>query len=210
MCYNRTHVVSCEIVNRLTRTPIVGAYLPTLTLEDLSDLEEAMQRFRDPIFLGDLNVDLEKYRSMQSQQMSDLLAEYGIIDLVRHFWQRRRFWDLKTWSQVKQGTFLWSRCDYIIGTDQHRFELVGIQDMRNFSSDHFAFREQLLQRPTCCNSRYLQGRIAFPLRPPPPTTELIRVDAKFQTLKNLEPVPHQTENPPFPTMYVPRLHPVNW
>ena len=85
MCYNRTHVVSCEIVNRLTRTPIVGAYLPTLTLEDLSDLEEAMQRFRDPIFLGDLNVDLEKYRSMQSQQMSDLLAEYGLIDLVRHF-----------------------------------------------------------------------------------------------------------------------------
>ena len=70
------------------------------TLEHLTDSEEAMQCFRYPIFLGDLNVDLDKERILRSQQVADFLTKYGIIDLVRHFRQRRRFLNLKTWSQV--------------------------------------------------------------------------------------------------------------
>ena len=67
MRYHRPNVVSCEIVTRLTRTPLVRAYLPPLTLEHLPGLEEYLQRFRDPIILGDLNVDLDKARSSRSQ-----------------------------------------------------------------------------------------------------------------------------------------------
>ena len=51
-------------------------------LEHLPELEEDLQRFRDLIVLGDLNVDLEKPRSSRSQRIPDLLAEYGLIDLV--------------------------------------------------------------------------------------------------------------------------------
>ena len=53
-------MVRCDIITGLTRTPLVGAYLPLLTLEHLPDLDEALKRFRDPIVLGDLNMDLEK------------------------------------------------------------------------------------------------------------------------------------------------------
>ena len=58
----------------------------------------------DPIVLGDLNVDLDEARSLRSQRVLDLLAKYGLIDLVQYFRQRRRFQDLNTWSQVRQVT----------------------------------------------------------------------------------------------------------
>ena len=42
------------------------------------------------------------------------------------------------WTQVGNGTVLRERCNYIIGTNRHLFEIVGIREMRNYSSDHFA------------------------------------------------------------------------
>ena len=87
MRYHRTNMVSCEIVTKLTWTPIVGAYLPPLTLEHLPYLEEALKCFREPIVLGDLYVDLKETRSLLIQHVSNLLAKYGLIDLVRHFRQ---------------------------------------------------------------------------------------------------------------------------
>ena len=150
--YHGPNVVSCEIVTRLTWTPLAGAYLPPSTLEHLPDLEEALQRFRGPIVLGDLNVELDEARSLQSQQVADLLAEYGLIDLVHHFRQCRRFWNLKNWYQVRQGTVLQPICNYILGKDQPRFELFGIRDIGNFLSDHFALRARLLRHPTLCHA----------------------------------------------------------
>ena len=89
-------------------------------------------------------MELDEGRSSQSQQVADLLAEYGLIDLFGHFRQRHRFQKLKTWSQVRQVTVLRSRCDCIIGTERLRFKLVRIRDMQNFLSDHFALRARLL------------------------------------------------------------------
>ena len=59
-CYHRQNLVSYDIVTVSTQNPLVVYYLPPSTLEHLTDLEEALQRFNDPIVLGDLNVDLEK------------------------------------------------------------------------------------------------------------------------------------------------------
>ena len=60
MCFRRTNVVSCEVDFCVKRTPLVGAYLPPSTLENIPDLEEALPHFRylDPIVLGDLNVNI--------------------------------------------------------------------------------------------------------------------------------------------------------
>ena len=77
-----------------------------MILEHLPGLEEALQRFIEPIVLGDLNVDLDKVRIPRIQRVAVLLAEYGILDLVHHFHQRNRFRNLKYWSQVRQGTVL--------------------------------------------------------------------------------------------------------
>ena len=80
--YHRPNMFSYKIVTGLTQTPLGGAYLPPSTLEHLPELEEALQRFKDPIVFGDLNMDLDKARTSRSQSVSDLLVEYGLIDLV--------------------------------------------------------------------------------------------------------------------------------
>ena len=78
-------MVSCDIITELNHTLLVGAYLPTLTLEHITDFKEALQRFRDPIFLGYLNVNFDEVRISRSQHVLDLLSECGLIDLVRNF-----------------------------------------------------------------------------------------------------------------------------
>ena len=100
-------MVICELVTGLIRTPLVDAYLPLSTLNHMPDLEEALKRFKEPILLEDLSMDLVKVRSLQIQRVAELLTEYGLIDLVRHFRRRRRFRNLKNWYQVQQGTVLW-------------------------------------------------------------------------------------------------------
>ena len=160
-------MVSCELVTGLTLNLLVSVYVPPSMLEYLPNLEKALKRFKEPIFLGNLNVDLDKAMNPWSQRVADLLAENGLIYLVHQFCQRRSLQNLISWSQVQQGTVLWSRCDYILRTDQHRFKMVGIRDMRNFSLNHFSLRARLLQRPNRCHARYLRGRRAFTLRLPP-------------------------------------------
>ena len=106
--YPSPNVVSCKVFTGLTHTSIVGTYLPEPMLEHLPDMEEVLQLFRYPIVLRGLNLDLNEARILRIRQVADLIAEYDFIDLVRHFRQRRRFQNLKIWSQVRQGTVLWS------------------------------------------------------------------------------------------------------
>ena len=55
---------------------------------------------------------------------------------------------MKTWSQVRQGRVMQSRSDYILGTYQDRFKMVGIRGIRNYPSDHFVLRSRLIIYPT--------------------------------------------------------------
>ena len=68
-------MLSYDLVIGITQTPLVGTYLPSSTLDHLPDLEEAPKRFRDPIFLWELNVDPNEARILRNQQVADLLAE---------------------------------------------------------------------------------------------------------------------------------------
>ena len=74
MRYPGPNVVSCEVVIRLTWTPLIDAYLPLLTLDHLPDLEDSLQFFSNPIVIRDLNMDLNESRSPQSQQVVDLIV----------------------------------------------------------------------------------------------------------------------------------------
>ena len=62
-------MVSCEIVTGPDQNPRVGVYLPPLTLEHLTDVEEELQRFKgqDIIILEYLNVDLDDTRKLWSR-----------------------------------------------------------------------------------------------------------------------------------------------
>ena len=109
--FHGPNVVSCEVVRGTYRTPIIGAYLLPTTLDHLPDIEEALEQFRgqDPILMGDLNVDLDEAQNQCSQLVANMLLEFGLIDLMHHFRQHRRFRHLKTWTQIRQGTVLMER-----------------------------------------------------------------------------------------------------
>ena len=67
-------MVSCKLITSRTRTPLVVSYITPSTLEHLQDLEEALKLFKDPIVLGDLNVNLNKSRGPRSQRVADPLV----------------------------------------------------------------------------------------------------------------------------------------
>ena len=82
-------MVFCEMVTWHNHTLLIGMYLPPLMLEHLPDFKEALQQFKglDHILFGGFNMDLDNARNLRIQCMADLLSEYGLIDLVRHFQQ---------------------------------------------------------------------------------------------------------------------------
>ena len=121
--------VSCEVVSGSKRNLIFGAYPPPpSTLYHLPNMEEALTHFwdQDPIVLGDLNAKIGQAHKPFSQQVSDLLIEFRLVDLLRNFHQHLRLLHLKTWSQFTQGILMQARCNYIFGTYQQLFETVGI------------------------------------------------------------------------------------
>ena len=83
------NVVSCDIFNGRIWTLLISAYLLPSMLNYLQYPKEALQRFKgmNPIFSGDLNVDLDDVCSLWRQRVADLLTEFELIDLVWHFHQ---------------------------------------------------------------------------------------------------------------------------
>ena len=98
------NIISCLLVSGRKATPIIGAYLPPSHLNDLPDLQLALDRFRStsraPLLLGDLNIDLYDNTSNRTSQVANLLATYGLEDLLRHFKQRKRHCLFHTWWQL--------------------------------------------------------------------------------------------------------------
>ena len=75
--------------------------------------------------------------------------------------------------------------------------------MQNYMFDHFLLQARLLQHPTWCHAHYLRVRQSFLLKLPP-AVELRGVDAKFQTIKLLDPVPPTLKRPPLPLWMSPK------
>ena len=126
-----------------------------------------------------------------------MLMELGLVDLLHHFQHLWKFQHLKTWYQVRQGRFLRARCAYILGKYWHRFKILRIWYVRNYSSDHFALLARLLEHPMQCHDIYLRRRHAFTLSLPAPE-EFGLADNKFQYLKALELTPLLLNCPPRP------------
>ena len=84
MRFHGLNVVSIEVATG-KRTLIISAYLPPSTLDHLTDLKDVLPHFQDqdPTVLGYLNVNLQS-RNLRSQQVYDLLMEFGLVDLRHH------------------------------------------------------------------------------------------------------------------------------
>ena len=203
--------MSCDVVTDRKQILLISAYLTPSTLEHLLDLWEALTRFwnQSHIVLGDPNSDIGQAQNPWSQQLLYLLMGFGLVELLRHFWHCWWFRNLNMWYQVRQGRLLWERCNYILGTYFCCFKIVGIWDVRDYSSDHFALQSRLLQQLTQCRGSYLWRRCAFPLSLPTP--EKFRLtDRKFQELKAFKPTPPPPNLHSTPPMDVGDINPVDW
>ena len=85
--FHGPNMVRCEIVSVNRLMPIIGAYLPPSTLDNLPNLEESLNIFlgRYPVILGELNADTSRLKNPWYQQVSGLLAYCGMVDLLVHF-----------------------------------------------------------------------------------------------------------------------------
>ena len=81
---------------------------------------------KDYISIGELNTDIDRLQNLQSQQVTDFLASFDLVDLLGHFKQCLRFRHMKMRRQVQQGRLLRSRCNYVLGSDRRMFETVEI------------------------------------------------------------------------------------
>ena len=126
--FHRPNVVICKFVSGDQQTPLIRAYLPPSTLNNLPDLEESLNCFpgRDPVVLGDINVDIGLLINPQDQQVTYFLASFGLVDRLAHFQKRLRYCNLHTWWKVRQGRILQYWCDYVLGLDIMMFEMRGI------------------------------------------------------------------------------------
>ena len=108
MRFHGMKMVIFRVATHVKRTPTIYVYLPTSTLEHLTDLEEALTCFRDQytIVLGDLNADTNQSQNPCNQKVADLLIEFGMMDLLHKFWKCWRFQNVKMWSQVNQGRLM--------------------------------------------------------------------------------------------------------
>jgi hypothetical protein len=180
------------------RIPLIEAYLPPSSLNSLPELLAVLDRFagRDPILLGDLNVNLEDSTSSRNRDVAKVLAPYGLFDMLPRFRQRKRIRHNCTWWKRVNEVILRSRCDYIMGRDQRLFETILIRDPCHCMMDHYMLKARLLLRPTKSHKAYLRGRKTFPLSPP--KGEAITVtDASCNDMKKfiLDPLPQEKRVP---------------
>ena len=95
------NVLSFLLINGETRTPVIGAYLPPNSTDDLPHLEAALQRYPNdsPLLLGDLNFDFSKLDTSRSHAIHGLVAAYGLEDMLSSFTQCYRYTHRLTWFQ---------------------------------------------------------------------------------------------------------------
>ena len=91
--FHGPNMVSSEVVLGVNWTPLNRAYLTPSTLEHLPDLEDEsiILTVKDSIILGDLNTDIGRLKNLQFHHVADLLASFGMVDLISHLRQGVRF-----------------------------------------------------------------------------------------------------------------------
>ena len=84
--FQRSKCGELRVVTVVKLTPLIGAYLPPSTLEHLLYLEEALICFwdQDTIVLWDLNSGIVQAYNPHSHQVTDMLMDFGMMDLLHH------------------------------------------------------------------------------------------------------------------------------
>ena len=196
--FSGSNVVSYKILTSRQRNPIIRAYLPPSTLDQLPDIWESLYQLpgREFIVIGKLNADIDRLQNLRSQQVENF---HGILRLGRpspSFQAVAAHEDVVAVTAGNICMFVMQLCPWVEPPD---FLDSGDKGSVEFFSNHFALRARLLQRPTHFRGGYLRVSHAFPLTLTP-MVSLNLVDTKFQDLKALETLPpHHAPTHPDPS-----------
>ena len=95
------------------------------------------------LVVGDFNVNLAiPEGERRAEDIATTLTMEGLEDMAKHFLPResRWCWDWSKWGMLRKGREVWSRTDYILGTDRRLFRNVAVQDPRQATQDHVMVR----------------------------------------------------------------------
>ena len=124
------NVTSFELATGARRWYIIRCYLSP---NDTSTIEIVVAALKDRpkgtalVVAGDLNTALEyPENDRRGTEIAASMTAAGVEDMTAHFLPRRRRWgqERRTWSMVREGKFVRSRTDYLLGTDQSLFRNV--------------------------------------------------------------------------------------
>ena len=141
---------------------------------------------------GDLNTTLtEPENDRRGTEIAAALTEEGLEDMAAHFLPRQRKWgrEKRTWSMVSEGKVVWSRTDYILGTDRRLFWNVSVWDPWH-NTDNYMVLGCLCRALEREHTKYLMGRKRLPLQP---LSDPTREYGIFAALRRAVPKPHARE-----------------
>jgi hypothetical protein len=157
------------LVSTTQQTPLICVYLPPGDTTELEYLTEALNRFpnQQPIVIGDLSTDLEDLSQTRTMETNNLLASYGLINMIAQFQQRRKHRNCKTWLHMRNDPLIESRCNYILGTDKQLFKSVQICTPRHYTSDHRMVLAKYMAETPKAHKKYLNEWQKFLIPEPP-------------------------------------------
>jgi hypothetical protein len=145
----------CYIIfasNRETPTYIPrGIYPPppcdTTTIECIHEAMERLPTQNSYILLGDLNMNLRYQRDDRVVAVAATVASFGLVDMLGHFRERKKFWHGMKWQMRRRERIIMSRCDYIFSTDRIIFSNVTIREPRHYTTDGYMIFGILFSEP---------------------------------------------------------------
>ena len=160
------NVMGFQVATGERRWYIVGAYVAPedeVTMETVVAAIGRKPRGAEMMVAGDFNVDITAPEgNRRTENIATDLAMAGLEDMAQHFMPRRRQWnrDRQTWDMRRKGQVVWSRTDYILGTNRRLFKNVAVRDPRH-NSDHYMVLGCLRSAPLSATKRYLGGTKAL-------------------------------------------------
>ena len=204
--FHGPNVVSFQIKTGELRYSFVGAYIPPDDDETCEHIDQALRRFQSSkrlFLLGDLNMRFENPRDEREHEILDVLMNYGLINLAKHFSQRKRWRAGWTWYQKTVDGPRTAVCDYILANDRRIVWNYSLRQPR-FDSDHLMLVIRIRTGNVQRHKAYLKARKRFPL--PPVKQPLTLADSLLLELKKFVPKPTRDEK----RKYRPWVSPETW
>ena len=129
------NVVSFTVILGWKRWYIVREYVPPNDLPTVQRITQALSCGPDRVgklLVGDLNACMDNPRDQREEYLATVLSGYGLTYHTQHFVPRRRYraeenWMWRMWTE---GIPILGRGEYILGTTQQDFSMVGIREPR--------------------------------------------------------------------------------